>query len=204
MARLHQRLRSWSAQDPSRLDLGTLFSSDFLFADLLQQTPDSGLILNDDEIDPASGSISLVDLAAVRCRTVEIDLPAMLESRRLTRMPQLRKRLARLTAHCGLPAGIRKALAPLYANLGLTPQILALPRNQAIQIVEGPRIASIVLPADQVPARDVDRVLWDLLDTGQFRKATGKRIVDFDRDLGYAPGGEPYVDSNTRFRPCSF
>ncbi len=36
-------------------------------------------------------------------------------------------------------------------------------------------------------------MLWDLLDTGHFRKATGKRIVDFDRDLGYAPGDEPYV-----------
>ena len=184
---------AWSAQDPSRLDLGTLFSSDFLFADLLQQTPDSGLILNDDEIDPAGGSISLSILPPFDARTVEIDLPAMLESRRLTRMPQLRKRLARLNGSLWSSAGIRQALAPLYANLGLTPQILALPRNQAIQIVEGPRIASIVLPADQVPARDVDRVLWDLLDTGQFRKATGKRIVDFDRDLGYAPGGEPYV-----------
>jgi hypothetical protein len=49
------------------------------------------------------------------------------------------------------------------------------------------------LPADQVPARDVDRVLWDLLDTGHYRKARGKRIVDFDRDLGYASGDEPYA-----------
>jgi hypothetical protein len=182
-----------SAGDPARLDLGTLFSSDFLFADLLQQTPDSGLILNEDEIDPASGSISFSILPPFDSKTVEIDLPAMLESRRLTRLPQLRKRLARLSGSLWSSAGIRQALAPLYANLGLTPQILVLPRSQTIQIVEGPRIASVVLPADQVPARDVGRVLWDVLDTGHFRKATGKRTVDFDRDLGYAPGDEPYV-----------
>ena len=184
---------AWSAEDPARLDLGTLFSSGFLFADLLQQTADSGLILNDDEIDPASGSISFSILPPFDARSVEIDLQAMLESRRLTRMPQLRKRLARLNGSLWSSADIRQAIAPLYANLGLTPQIVVLPRAQAIQIVEGPRIASIVLPADQVPARDVDRLLWVLLDTGHFRKATGKRIVDFDRDLGYAPGDEPYV-----------
>ncbi len=184
---------AWSAGDPSRLDLGTLFSSDFLFADLLQQTPDLGLILNDDEIDPAGGSISFSILPPFDARTVEIDLPAMLECRRLTRLPQLRQHLARLNGSLWSSAGIRQALAPLYANLGLTPQIVVLPRSQAIQIVEGPRIASIVLPADQVPARDIDRVLWDLLDARQFRKATGKRIVDFDRDLGYAPGDEPYL-----------
>jgi Omp85 superfamily domain len=117
----------------------------------------------------------------------------MLEARRLARTPQLRQRLARLNGHLWSSAGIRQALAPLYANLGLTPQMVVLPRNQTIQIVEGPRIASIVLPADQVPARDIDGLLWDLLDTGQFRKAAGKRIVDFDRDLGYAPGDEPYA-----------
>ena len=151
------------------------------------------MILNDDEIDPAGGSISFSILPPFDARTVEIDLPAMLECRRLTRLPQLRQHLARLNGSLWSSAGIRQALAPLYANLGLTPQIVVLPRSQAIQIVEGPRIASIVLPADQVPARDIDRVLWDLLDARQFRKATGKRIVDFDRDLGYAPGDEPYL-----------
>jgi len=33
------------------------FSSDFL-ADLLKQTPDSGLVLNDEEVDPESGTLS--------------------------------------------------------------------------------------------------------------------------------------------------
>jgi hypothetical protein len=36
-------------------------------------------------------------------------------------------------------------------------------------------------------------VLWDLLDTGHFRKARTKRIVDFDKDLGYVSGAEPYA-----------
>ncbi len=184
---------NWSTANPDGLDLGTLFSSDFLFADLLQQTPDSGLILNDEQIDPASGVISFSILPLFDSRTVGIQLPAMLAAPRLVRTPQLRKRLKRLNGLLWSSAGIRKALAPLYANLGLTPQMVVLPRNQTIQIVEGPRIASILLPADQVPARDVNRLLWNLLDTGQFRKAAGKRIVDFDRDFGYAPGDEPYA-----------
>jgi hypothetical protein len=183
---------NWSAADPNRLDLGTLFSADFLFADLLAQTPDSGLILNEEEIDPLNGALSF-SILPFDSNAVRIELPAMLDSRRRTRTPQLRKRLARLNGSLWSSADIRKAIGPLYVNLGLTPQVLVLPRNQTIQIIEGPRIASILLPADQVPARDVDRVLWDLLDTGHFRKARGKRIVDFDRDLGYASGDEPYA-----------
>ncbi len=187
-----EAFENWSAANPDQLDLGTLFSADFLFAGVLTQTPDSGLILDEDDMDPLNGAISF-SILTFDSTALRIDLPAMLDSRRRIRTPQLRKPLARLNGSLWSSSEIRKALGPLYANLGLTPQILVLPRNQAIQIIEGPRIASIVLPADQVPARDVDRVLWDLLDTGHFRKARGKRIVDFDRDLGYAPGDEPYA-----------
>ena len=185
--------QAWSAADPNRLDLGTLFSSNFLFSHLLQQTPDSGLILNEDEIDPLSGTISFSILPLFDSSTVPILLPAMLESRRLIRLPQLRKRLARLSGSMWSSTSIRKSLGPFYTNLGLTPQIIILARNQTIQIVEGPRIASIVLPADQVPARDLNRLLWNLIDTSHFRRAKGKRVIDFDRDLGYAPGDEPYA-----------
>jgi hypothetical protein len=184
---------AWSAADPDRPDLGTLYSSDSLFANLLQQTPDSGLVLNEGEIDPPNGAISFSILPLFDSNAVSIQLPAMLESRKRSRLPQLRKRLARLNGGLWSSANIRKAIAPLYANLGLTPQILVLPRNQTIHIDEGSRIASIVLPADQVPARDIDRLLWDLLDTAHFRRAAGKRIVDFHRDLGYAEGDEPYA-----------
>jgi hypothetical protein len=191
---------NWSDANPNRLDLGTLFSSDFLFSELLQQTPDSGLILNEEEIDPASGIVTFSILPPFDSNTVRIELPAMLESRRRARIPQLRKRLARLNGSLWSSASVRKVFGPLYANLGLTPQVLVLPRNQTIQIVEGPRIASIVLPADQVPARDLDRLLWDLLDTGHFRIAMRskntwgpQRVLDFHRDLGYAEGDEPYA-----------
>ena len=136
--------QAWSAADPDRLDLGTLFSSDFLFANLLQQTPDSGLVLNEDEIDPLSGTISFSILPLFDSNSVSIQLPAMLESRRRTRVPQLRKRLARLTGSLWSSTNIREAIAPLYANLGLTPQVLLLPRNQTIQIVEGPRLSAEV------------------------------------------------------------
>lgn len=184
---------SWSDADPARLDLGTLFSSDFLFANLLKQTPDFGLILNDEEIDPLDGTISFSILPLFDADATGIELPAMLESRWRKRMPQLRKRLAGLNGSLWSSADIRSALAPLYANLGLTPQILLFPSTNTIQIVEGPRINSLILPSDQVPARDVDRLLWLLLDTGQFRKVKGKRTVDFVCDLGYASGDEPYL-----------
>jgi len=183
---------NWTEANPEQLDLGTLFSADFLFADMLKQTPDSGVILNEEEIDALSGAISF-SILPFDSSTVGIELPALIASRRPSRVSQLRKRLARLNGFLWSSADIRKAIGPLYANLGLTPQVLVLPRNTTIQIVEGPRIASIILPADQVPARDVGRLLWELLDTGHFRKAHGKRIVDFDQDLGYASGDEPYA-----------
>ena len=65
--------------------------------------------------------------------------------------------------------------------------------NQTIQIVEGPRIASIVcLPTKS--RREISiGCCGTLLDTGQFRKVREKRMVDFDRDLGYTPGDEPYA-----------
>ena len=184
---------SWSAADPARLDLGTLFSPEFLFADLLKQMPDFGLVLNDQEIDPLNGAISFSILPLFNSQTVGIELPAMIPSRRKTRIPQLRKRLARLDGALWSSTSIRSALAPLYSNLALTPQILLFPASATIRIVEGPRISSIILPADQVRARDINRVLWNLLDTRHFRQAKGKRAVDFDRDLGYAPGDEPYA-----------
>jgi hypothetical protein len=184
---------AWAGANPAALDLGTLFSADFLFSSLLTQTPDSGLILNEEQIDALDGAIAFSILPPFDSSTIEIELPALIATRSSSRVQQLRKRLAALNGSLWSSARMRKAIAPLYANLGLTPEILALPRIGAIQIVEGPRIASIVLPSDQVPARDLDRLLWELLDTGHFRKARGKRIVDFDRDLGYAPGDEPYA-----------
>src|SRR5271166_207917 len=164
------------------------------FADSLAELADSGLIVNDEMLDPASGYISFSILPLFDASAVEIDLPAMLESERRVRLPQLRRRLAKLNGALWSSTEIRKALAPLYANLGLTPQLLVLPRNEAIQIIEGQRIASIILTADQVPARDLDRVLWNLLDTRHYRMSVrGKRVIDFNRDLGYAEGGEPYA-----------
>ncbi len=184
---------AWSNANSDRLDLGTLFSSDFLFSDLLLQTPDSGLIVNDEQIDPLSGAISFSILPLFDSNTARIELPAMLDLQRKMRIPQLRQRLARLNGSLWSSAHIRTAVAPLYANLGLTPDILILPRNQTIQIVEGPRLASILLPAGQVPDRDLARLLWNLLDTGHYRRVLPKRIVDFDSDLGYTPGDEPYA-----------
>ncbi len=184
---------NWSAADPTRLDLGTLFSPDFLLANLLKQTPDFGLVLSDEDIDPVDGAIVFSILPLLDSNAVRIQLPGVLPSRRSTRIPQLRKRLTRLNGSLWSSAAIRNAFAPLYANLGLTPQILLFPTTDTIQIVEGPRIASLLLPAAQVPGKDVNPLLWLLLDTRRFRRAKGKRVVDFDRDLRYAAGDEPYL-----------
>lgn len=194
---------NWSAENPDRLDLGTIFSSDFLFCDLLRQTPDSGLILNEEDIDPLDGTISFSILAPFDSNTVRIDLPGMIDSQRNVRTAQVLKRLAHLNGSLWSSAGIRKVLAPLYRNLGLAPQILVLPRTQTIQIVEGPRIASIILPADQVPARDLDQLLWRLLDSRHYRTAlrakkawATTRVVNYHRDLGYANDEQPYAAQN--------
>jgi hypothetical protein len=184
---------NWSAADSSRLDLGTLFSSDFLFANILKQTPDFGLALNDQDIDPVDGTISFSILPLFDSTAVHIRLPAMLPPRQRTRVPQLRKRLRHLNGSLWSSAAIRNAFGPLYANLGLTPQILLFPTTQTIQIIEGSRIASILLPADEVVTKDVNPLLWLLLDTRRFRRAKGKRVVDLDHDLGYTPGDEPYL-----------
>ena len=182
--------QAWSAADPDRLDLGNAFLVGLsLFVDLLQQAPDSGLILNEDEIDPLERYDLVLDLAAFDSNTVSIELPAMLESRRRARLPQLRKRLARLNGSLWSSAAIRKAFAPLYANLGLTPQIIFLPRNQTIQIVEGPANRFY-----RFAGRSGSRARYRSVAVASARHrslsegARGKRTVDFDRDLGYARG----------------
>lgn len=164
---------------------GTGPDPDFLFADLLKQTPDSGLVLNEEEIDPESGTISFSILPLFDSNKLGIELPAVLETRRAKRREQLRKRLRRLDGGLWSSVKIRAALAPFYTNLGLTPQILLFPTTRTMRIDEGPRISSLILPADQVPDRDINRLLWRLLPTGQFRRAQGKRVVDF--------GDEPYA-----------
>lgn len=191
---------AWAAANPDRPDLGTIFSSGVLFVEILKQTPDFGLVLNDEDIDPVSGAVSFSILPLFDSGAVRIELPTLIASRRHVRAVQLRKRLARLNGKLWSSAGIRAAIAPLYANLGLTPQVIVLPTIQTIQITEGSRIASILLTADQVPARDLDRLLWVLLDTRHFRLAmrskttwAPKRILDFDRDLGFHAGDEPYA-----------
>ncbi len=166
-----ERYAKWAAADPARLDLGTLFSFDFLFSCLVQATPDNGLVLNEDDIDPLDGAISFSILPLFEASALHIESE---------RVAQLRKRLKRLNGRLWSSANIRKAIAPLYVNLGLAPEILIFPARGAMQVIEGPRIASIVLPEDQVPAKDVNRLLWFLLDTGRYRKAVGERTVDFD------------------------
>src|ERR1700728_1121624 len=113
------RYAKWAAADPARVDLGTLFSSDFLFSCLVQATPDSGLVLNEDGIDPEDGAISFSILPLFDASTLHIDV----DSRRSERLLQLRKRLARLNGELWSSANIRKAIAPLYVNLGLAPEI---------------------------------------------------------------------------------
>jgi hypothetical protein len=102
---------AWSAMDPNRLDLGALFSSDFLFSNLLQQTPDSGLILNDELIDPLNGSVSFSILPLFDSNSVGVELPAMIQSRRGTRIPQLRKRLAKLNGSLWSSTDVRNDIA---------------------------------------------------------------------------------------------
>ena len=88
--------QAWAGANPAALDLGTLFSSDFLFSGLLMQTPDSGLILNEEEIDPLNGAISFSILPPFDSSTVQIELPALIATRQSSRIRQLRKRLAAL------------------------------------------------------------------------------------------------------------
>jgi len=193
---------SWATQDPARLDLGSAFCSCFWFAGILTQGPDFGLVLNEDQLDAAGGFASFSILPPFDAAKVPIDLPGLSQARARTRLRQLRKRLARLNGMLWSSEAIRRAIQPYYANLGLQPQWILQPRNQSIQIIEGQHLASVVLPADQVPAKDIDRVLWDVLNTRDFRRAMRTkaawepgRVIDFRHDLGYAAGDEPYVIS---------
>ncbi len=193
---------SWANQDPARLDLGSAFCSCFWFAGILTNSPDFGLVLNEDQLDAAGGFVSFSILPPFDAAKVPINLPGLSQPRARTRLRQLRKRLARLNGTLWSSEAIKRAIQPYYANLGLQPQWILQPRNQSIQIIEGQHLASVVLPPDQVPAKDIDRVLWDVLNTRDFRRAMRTkavwepgRVIDFRRDLDYADGDEPYVIS---------
>src|SRR5215813_6663305 len=194
-----QKFFAWMQANPNRQDLGTVFSS--LFADLLNMQ--NSLVVNDSSVDPASGFASFSVLPPFDAQTVTIDLPGMIPSRQQERIPQLRKRFENLSGKLWSPAlvaGIRSSLASFYNLLGLAPEPMILPRDEKIQIIESQRIASIVLPVSEVPAHDISRILWDLLDTRDFKSAmksaevwqTG-RTLSFHDNLGYQRGDEPYV-----------
>src|SRR5215469_7297778 len=189
----------WMQANPNREDLGTVFSA--LFADLLNLQ--NSLVVNDSSVDPASGFASFSILPPFNSQTVTIDLPGMIASRQQERIPQLRKRLEGLSGKLwspGLVVEIRSDLSSFYNLLGLAPEPLILPRDDKIQIIESQRIASIVLPVSEVPTHDISRILWDLLDTRDFKSAMktveawqAGRALSFHDNLGYERGDEPYV-----------
>src|SRR5262249_44880020 len=194
-----QRFPVWMQANPNRQDLGTVFTS--LFGDLLNVQ--NSLVLNDSSVDPASGFASFSIVPPFNAQTVTIDLPGMIASRQQERIPQLRRRFEGLSGKLWSPtlvADIRSSLALFYNLLGLNPEPLILPRDETIRIIESQRIASIVLPVSEVPTRDISRILWDLLDTGDFKSAmktaeawqTG-RTLSFHDNLCYQRGDEPYV-----------
>ena len=191
---------TWATEDPARLDLGSAFTSSFWFADILKTSPDFGLVLNEDQLDPAGGFVSFSILPPFEATRIRLDLTGLSQPRATKRQHELRKRLAHLNGMLWSSEAIRKSIQPFYANLGLSPEVILQPRIQSIQIIEGQRIASIVLPAGQVRSRDIDRVLWDILSTPDFHRAMrtksaweSKRVLDFERELGYAEGDEPYA-----------
>lgn len=185
---------AWAALNSVRQDPGTVFG---LALNGLMQ-PQDGSILNDETEDPSCGSISFSILNPFVSSAVTIDLPGMADGRKKKREAEIRSHLRGLDGKLWSVPAIRQALAPLYDNLGLAPEIQVDVRNETISIVEGPRFASIMLTPD-VQDRDIESILWNLLRTPEFQKARSERASWitarqlFYRDLGHPQGDEPYV-----------
>jgi hypothetical protein len=185
---------AWEALVPGRQDPGDVFG--LALTGLLQ--PTDGSILNDQLEDPSSSYISFSILNPFASKSVTIDLPGMVDVRKKKRVATIRQHLQGLDGKLWSVSAIQQALGPLYINLGLTPTIQVSARDENISITEGPRFSSIVL-TPEVPDRDIDKILWNLLTTLEFRKAMtdrakwiGGRTLLY-QGLGHAQGDEPYV-----------
>jgi surface antigen Omp85-like protein len=190
--------RAWAEANPDRQDLGFTFSS-ALFSDLITKSQSIGLLLND-QLDAESGYASFSVLPAFDARRISILLPGLMDSRRAKRVTRLRKALRQLKGRLWSSNEILSCVRRYYARLGLSPESVVTPQSETIEIIEGQRIESIILPPDEVPPHAVDRLLWDLLDTRDFRRAMRTKstwetgpVVDFRNALGYADGDEPYL-----------
>ena len=190
--------RAWAEPNPDRQDLGFTFSSS-LFSDLITKSQSIGLLFND-QLDAEGGYVSFSALPPFDASRIAILMPGLMNSRRPYRIARLRKALQQLNGRLWSSSEILNWVRRYYARLGFSPESVVNPQSETIEIIEGPRIGSIILPRDEVPPHDVDRVLWNLLDLRDFRRATRAkgtwevhRVIDFRNALGYADGDEPYL-----------
>ncbi|HXB73773.1 MAG TPA: BamA/TamA family outer membrane protein [Candidatus Acidoferrales bacterium] len=197
---------AWQALASGRQEPGSVFG---LALNGLMQ-PQDGSILND-QTDPSTAYISFSILNPFASQRVTIDLPGMADARKKKKVAEIQEHLRGLDGKPWSVPAIRQALAPVYGNLGLTPEIQVFVRSETISIAPGPRFSSIVL-TPEVPDGDIDSILWNLLTTAEFRQAIGGRARWIGgkwiggrwiggrellySSLGHAQGDEPYIVQN--------
>ncbi len=194
MAGLRHRLRSVVRRGSRSPGSWERFSRRFLFAKLLQQTPDSGLILNEDEIDPLNGAISFSILPPFDSNTVSIQLPAMLESRR----PHAHTATAKTSGAAQWVFVVLRQHSQSYrsvvyesradaANPGASEESDDSDRRRATHRFH--RVARRSGSGARYRPAALGSARHRRLSAG--RRGSASSI--FDRDLGYAEGDEPYA-----------
>jgi hypothetical protein len=133
---------------------------------------------------------------------VPIQLPFTTSPAQQRRIRDLRRALAPLDGTLWDPAAVQSRLMAYYKPLGLSAQIITQGSNEVV-IDEGFRVARIMLTVGDVTDQDIDKILWIVLSQTDFDKAMLHRpkmdpqgkadaIVNFEPDLGYQKGDEPY------------
>jgi hypothetical protein len=114
------------------------------------------------------------------------DSPAQAKKRE-ARVRELQKTLAPLSGQLFCKACIEGGLRAYYRRLGYPVRIEGLPLDMpliginngqlpmTINVVEAPRIVSIILPLGAMQNGDVDKILYNLLDDGTFRNFVRNR-----------------------------
>lgn len=131
-----------------------------------------------DWADPAQAQILLPDFIG---KPAEVAETAEEQQRRAARVRRLQRELQPLAGTLFCPKCYEDRLRDFYQRLGLAMEVQGLPQALpfitignakaplTITIIEAPRIARIVLEPEAVAPKEIDKVLYNLLDDAAFR-----------------------------------
>jgi hypothetical protein len=224
-----QKFEAWAAAVPGRKSFVDIFGDDAttgsgVYAPLTTVDTDLALVFNDNsfgqgfDLNTANFSFTVIDPVS-DWNQVDIRLPGVSNPKQnAARLARIRNKLGPLRGQIWSPVAIRAVILKYYRQLNLvaTVTVSSVTSGLSITVLEGARIARILLPlpGDTAAATyntDVDKILYVLLSDEDFRvfidrrkqimpanpadinDVLNRKVIDYATIFGH---DGPYLDSS--------